>query len=293
MSKLPHPDTGEPAAYRRVIDFRARPNTREYLIALRSPIASTVMRKLGSPLPEEGTLEEWVRAFRAEGVERAVFTGRQSEGTSGHDVSNEYVADVARRFPGVVIGFAGINPLQGMTSVRAVEYAVRELGLKGVSIDPYGGLVAPNDRRLYPIYAKCAELDVPVVVTCGPLPFPGPRLSHGDVRGIDDVACDFPELTIVIDHSGWPWVTETIAILFRHDNVFIDTSLYMHLPGTTQFAEAANSIVPDRILFASCYPIVPVSTAIERVTRLPFTPHTLDDVLYGTADRLLRRFRCY
>ncbi|MGD9921368.1 MAG: amidohydrolase family protein [Pseudorhodoplanes sp.] len=278
---------------RRVIDFRSRPNTPEYLVALRSPVASTVMRKLGSPQPQAGTLEEWVAGFQKEGVERVVFTGRQSQGTSGHDVTNEYVAETALRFPGVVIGFAGIDPLQGMTSVRAVEHAVRKLGLKGVSIDPYGGNVAPNDRRLYPVYAKCAELDVPVVVTCGPLPFPGPRLDHGDVRGIDDVACDFPELTIVVDHSGWPWVTETIAILFRHDNVFIDTSLYMHLPGTAQFAEAANSIVPDRMLFASCYPVVPVRTAIERVSSLPFTPQALDNVMYATADRLLRKFRCY
>jgi predicted TIM-barrel fold metal-dependent hydrolase len=67
----------------------------------------------------------------------------------------------------------------------------------------------------------------------------------------------------------------------------------MHLPGTAQFAEAANSIVPDRMLFASCYPVVPVRTAIERVSSLPFTPQALENVMYATADRLLRKFRCY
>jgi hypothetical protein len=251
------------------------------------------MRKLGTQPPPATTLDGWIAALEANGVERLVFTGRQTEGTEGHDVGNEYVAETVRRFPGKVIGFAGINPLRGMKSVAAVEHAIRHLGLKGVSIDPYGGPVEANDRRLYPVYAKCAELGVPVVITCGPLPFVGPRLVHGDVRAIDDVAADFPELTIIIDHSGWPWVAETIAIAFRHENVYIDTSLYAHLPGATLFAEAANTIIPDRILFASCFPVVPVEVALARLRTLPFTPEALEGVLYHNADRLLRSFGCY
>ncbi len=277
----------------RIIDFRSRPNTPEYLVALKHPLTKSVMRKLGTTAPEETTLDGWVADFTAKGVERAVFTGRQTEGTDGHDIGNEYVAETMRRFPDKVIGFAGINPLRGMKSVQAVEHAVRSLGLKGVSIDPFGGLVPANDKRLYPVYSKCAELAVPVVITCGPLPFAGPRLVHGDVRAIDDVAVDFPELTIVIDHSGWPWVGETIAIAFRHENVYIDTSLYSHLPGAALFAEAANTIIPDRILFASCFPVVPVETALARIRSLPFKDEALEGVLYRNADQLLRRLGCY
>ncbi len=277
----------------RMIDFRSRPNTPEYLVALQHPLTKNVMRKLGTTPPVATTLEGWVAACEAQGVERLVFAGRQSEDTEGHDVGNEYVAEAARRFPGKVIGFAGINPLRGMKSVEAVEHAVRVLALKGISIDPFGGPVEANDRRLYPVYAKCAELDVPIVITCGPLPFAGPRLDHGDVRAVDDVAADFPELTIVIAHCGWPWVTETIAIAFRHENVYIDTSLYSHLPGAALFAEAANTIIPDRILFASCFPVVPVDLALARLRNLPFTPEALESVLYHNADRLLRRFACY
>ncbi len=119
------------------------------------------MRKLGTTPPKETTLDGWVKAFEANGVERVVFTGRQCDVTGEHDVGNEYVSEVARRFPGRVIGFAGINPLHGMRSVKAIEYAVRSLGLKGISIDPFGGLVQANDPRLYPVYAKCAEpLDI-------------------------------------------------------------------------------------------------------------------------------------
>ena len=251
------------------------------------------MRILGTTAPQPGTLEEWVASFKSEGVERVVFTGRQSAETQGIDVGNDYVAETARRFAGSVIGFAGIDPMRGAESLRDIEHAIEVLGLKGVAIDPFGGGAAANDRRLYPVYAKCLELGVPVVITCGPLPFPGPRLYHGDVRAVDDVASDFPDLTIVIDHSGWPWVTETIAIAFRHDNVFIDTSLYSHLPGAALFAEAANTILPDRIMFASCFPVIPIELAVRRLMSLPFTPEARNRVFYDNADQFLRRFKCY
>lgn len=275
----------------RIIDFRCRPNTPEYLRVIDAPTSRPVMRRLGTTMPAPGTLEQWVEKFGEIGIETAVFTGRQSRSTSGADIGNDYVADAATRFPGKIVGIAGIDPMRGMQSVRDVVHAIETLGLKGITVDPFGGQIAANDRRLYPVYAKCVELDVPVIITCGPLPFPGPRLAHGDVRAIDDVACDFPELTIVIDHSGWPWVQETIAIAFRHDNVFIDTSLYSHLPGGELFAEAANTIIPEKLLFASCYPVIPLEVAIERVRSLPFTPEALERVLYSNAAALLERFR--
>lgn len=174
-----------------IIDFRARPPTPEYLRALELPLTQTVMRKLGSPQPQPRTLDEWMQDLTRLDVERVVFAGRQSSGTSANDVTNEYVADVMHQYPDRVIGLAGIDPLLGMRSVREVRRAIEELGLKGVALDPYGGRIAANDRRLYPIYAKCAELGVPVVITSGPLPFAGPRLEHGSVLPIDDVACDF------------------------------------------------------------------------------------------------------
>lgn len=274
----------------KIIDFRCRPSTPEYLAVISGVVGTSVRTRLDLPAPKAQTPDEWLDAIGREGVEIAVFTGRQSRGTETFDVDNDYVARIATAYPGTVVGFAGIDPMRGMESVRAVEHCVRTLGLKGISLDPFGSGVAANDRRLYPVYAKCAELDVPVVVTCGPLPFPGVRLSHGDVRAIDDVACDFPELTIVINHCGWPWVAETVAIAFRHDNVFINMSLYAHLPGSEVFADAANTIIPDRLLFASGFPVSPISTAVERLERLPFTPEALEGVLYGNAHRLLSRF---
>lgn len=277
---------------RKIIDFRCRPNTTEYLSVISGSIGTHVIRRLGLPTPMPGTIEEWMKGLDSNGVELAVFTGRQSGSTESFDIDNNYVAQVVKRFPKRVIGFAGIDPMRGPESVRGIEHAVAQLGLRGIALDPFGSAVQANDRRLYPVYAKCAELDVPVVITCGPLPFPGPRLDYGDVRCVDDVACDFPGLSIMINHTGWPWVAETIAIAFRHDNVYINTSLYAHLPGGHLFAEAANTILPERIIFASGFPVSPIETALERLQTLPFTPAALEAVLYGNAHRLLRKHGC-
>ncbi|SHI22454.1 hypothetical protein SAMN04488135_11419 [Pollutimonas bauzanensis] len=250
------------------------------------------MRKLGTTAPASRTLAEWIIELDDQGVEKVVFAGRQSANTGSNDVTNEYVSEAAHRYPGRIVGLAGINPSGGMSSVREVGRAINELKLSGIALDPFGGSMAPNDRRLYPIYSKCAELEVPVVVTTGPLPFAGARLAHGSVVTLDDVACDFPELTIVVDHTGWPWVNEAIALAFRHENVYIDTSFYMHLPGCEQFAHAANSIIPDKLIFASGYPVVPIAKAYADLSALPFTPEALEAVRYGNAKRLLNKFGC-
>lgn len=254
-------------------------------------MAQSVIGKVGA-LPAPAQTGEWIECMAACGIRRMVFTGRDSDHTSSFDVSNEYVAEVASRYADNVIGFAGIHPLRGMASVRAVDRAVRELGLKGIAVDPFGLETRANDARLFPVYARCAEWDVPVVITCGPLPFRGPRLEFGDVRWIDDIAEYFPELTIIISHGGWPWVTETVALAFRHEHVYVDTSFYAHLPGGEMLAHAANSIIPDKVLFASGFPIVPVDTALERIRNMPFRPDTLQCVLYTNAETLLRRHRC-
>ena len=272
-----------------LIDFRCRPNTKEYMVALTAPLAKEVMSKLGSNPPEPRTLDEWVDYLKYNGVEKAVFTGRESESTGKYDVNNEYVASVCKKYSDTIIGFAGIDPSRGDKTLKSIDYCAHELGLRGVSIDPYGSRIQPNDASLYKAYERCQELNLPVVITCGPLPFKGPRLSHGDVRCIDDIAVDFPDMTIIIDHTGWPWVTEAIAIALRNDNVYIDTSLYMGMPGASLLAEAANSVIPKKLLFASCFPIVSIEAALKQLSGLPFDKPSLRRVTHDNALELLKR----
>jgi len=139
----------------------------------------------------------------------------------------EEVYESIKDYPDRLIGMAPYNPLQIMDSVRTVERAVKEFGFKGVYAHTLGQGIPPNDKSMYPCYAKCAELGIPFSIQLGHslevLPSDPGRPIH-----LDQVALDFPELTIIGSHTGWPWCEELIALAWKHPNVYLDVSA--HLP---------------------------------------------------------------
>ncbi|MDI6907154.1 MAG: amidohydrolase family protein [Thermoanaerobacterales bacterium] len=272
----------------KILDCRARPNTPEYHSLLDGAAIKKVFEKSGNPLPPVGTLEEFIADLDEAGISKVVCTGRDIESTSAWKVTNDYVARIMNRYPDRIIGLAGIDPNKGPAAVTEVERAINELKLKGVSMDPFGANMYANDRRMYPIYQKCAELDVPVFITIGPLPVGGTYLSYGSPMPVDEVATDFPTLKIVCSHGGWPFTYEMIAIAFRHDNVYFETSVYHFLPGAKLIVEAANSILGDKVLFASAHPFAQLKPTVEKFTKLPFRDDVLRKVLWDNAARLFK-----
>ena len=120
---------------------------------------------------------------------------------------------------GKIIGGASYNPFKIMDSLREIETGVKELGFKYVWYHPAVYGVRFDDRRNYPLYAKCEELGIPVTMQSGqagePVPCEGARPYHADI-----VALDFPDLTIVLTHCGYPWVDEWVSMCWKHINVY-------------------------------------------------------------------------
>ncbi|MGH8999430.1 MAG: amidohydrolase family protein [Acidimicrobiia bacterium] len=137
----------------------------------------------------------------------------------------EVVAEAVSRSGGRIIGGAGYNPLRISESLREIEYAVRECGFRYVYFHPMTFGVAANDRRCYPLYAKCVELGVPVGFQVGHSAEVFPS-DLGRPMLVDEVAIEFPDLRINLSHTGWPWTGEWCSMLWRHPNVYGDTSAY-------------------------------------------------------------------
>jgi predicted TIM-barrel fold metal-dependent hydrolase len=275
-----------------VVDFRCRPNTPECLQYLGAPQAQRVMSLSGTTAPPPTDVDGFLAHLTQLGVDRAVFFGYAARDTSAWAVGNEYVAQVASESAGRIIGFAGIAQT-GMSGVRAVSHAVDELGLRGISIEPFGNRLAPDDRMLYPIYSKCCELGVPVSICAGPMPYAGmssvegPPLWCADPIAVDRVASDFPELTIIFSHTSWPWVEHVIALAVRHQRVYFDTLIYYGWPGNEVLANAINRLVPDRVLFSSGFPIVPIEHARSEFEASGVHREHLPGAFGGNARRLL------
>ena len=269
----------------KIIDFRARPRTPEYMESFKSEARKFTMRKIGY-FPEEAPLETFLGELDAAGIVKAVFTGRDLERMTGWRTTSEYIVDVVKQTDGKLVGVAGIDPLR-KDVLPEIEKAMK-LGLKGISLDPAATRVMPDDRRMYPIYEKCRELGAMVFFTQGPAPTPGPYMKYGSPLPVDEAATDFPDVTFICSHGCWPWVTEMVGVAWRHDNVFFETSIYHFMPGSSMYWEAANTVIPDKLLFATAHPFHPIKETVERFLQLPFKPDVLEKVMYTNAARLLK-----
>lgn len=141
------------------------------------------------------------------------------------DYSIDDVGAIVREADGRVIGAASYNPFRIEESLDEVVRGVREYGFKYVWFHPLSFGLAPNDRRFYPLYAKCNELDIAVGMQVGHSAEVLPS-DVGRPMLVDDVAIDFPNLRINLSHTGWPWVDEWCSMLWRHPNVYGDISAY-------------------------------------------------------------------
>lgn len=141
------------------------------------------------------------------------------------DYPAEPIGEAVAESGGRIIGTASYDPFRISESLAEVERCVRELGFRYVWFHPLSYGLAPNDRRFYPLYAKCVELGIPVGFQVGhsaevlPSDVGRPMLA-------DDVAIEFPDLRINLSHTGWPWVDEWCSMLWRHPNVYGDISAY-------------------------------------------------------------------
>lgn len=138
----------------------------------------------------------------------------------------EEIQALAERFPGRVYGLADYDPFRIRSSLEAVEEAIRRRGFKGVYVHIYGYDIPLDHRKMYPLYALCEGLGAPVSMQVGHVLEAMPS-EHGRPIQLDRIACDFPGLTLVGTHTGWPWTEEAVAVSRKWPNVHLSTSAWL------------------------------------------------------------------
>lgn len=272
-----------------IIDFRFRPNTAEVLSGIQnSKMFKGLCETIDFSKMKAQTVPEVVAELDRHNIEWAVVTGRDCETTYGSKSNNDSVIEFVKAFPNKFIGFIGLDPHKGMRAIYELRASVGDLGMRGAAVDPYLAQIYANDAKYYPIYAKCCELDIPIIFTTGPATLvPNAIIDHVAPRYIDIVARDFPELKIIISHGGYPWVNEAITVAQRNRNVYIDLSEYEFSPMAEAYVEAANTMIADKILYASAHPFVDFKVALKNYERLPFNPDVREKIMYSNAAQLL------
>jgi predicted TIM-barrel fold metal-dependent hydrolase len=232
------------------------------------------------PLPVEMT----VAALKAADVEIGLSAAWY--GPQGVLISNDEVAGFVAHSGGLLRGVAGADLAHPMAAVRELRRAVQELGFVALRIVPWLWELPPTDRLYYPLYAECVELGVPFCTQVG---HTGPLRSSETGRPIpyiDQVALDFPELTIVCGHIGYPWTTEMIAVADKHVNVYIDTSAYTARRYPAELVEYLRGRGQHKVLFGTNYPMITPTQALEHLDNLGLEENVRELFLSGNARRV-------
>lgn len=236
------------------------------------------------------TVAEFVQMMDRAGCDKvlvpAIRMFSYKEKTPVWDITEEEVLETVRQANGRVVGLAGFNPFKGMQSVRQVEKAVREYGFKGCYVHPYGWGLPLNDRKFYPLYAKCAELGVPVSMQVGHSAEHMPNECGRPIH-LDDIALDFPELRLIGAHTGWPWTEEMISLAWKHENVYlgIDAHHPKYLePSLLNFMKTRGQ---NKVIWGTNYPAVMHEEAIRIIrTDLGLGDKVAEKILHGNAARV-------
>lgn len=230
------------------------------------------------------------------GIDRAVIL--PIDCTTAHGctiVSNAQVAELVDAHPRL-IGFASVDPGQ-TDAAEQLRRAVAGHPFAGVKLDPSLQRFAIDDeQRAFPIYAACAELDLPVMIHCGLSWAAQGRSSLAHPLALEAVVHAFPSLRIIVPHLAWPWTSDAVMLALKHRNVHLDTSVLFsgtppeslhHVVEHVIGREVFDRSLPDQVLFGSNYPRVDPKRAAHAVRALGLRPALERRILHDNAERLL------
>ncbi len=181
------------------------------------------------------------------------------------------------------------DPNDVMGSVNAIRREHEQFGIRATSVFPAGTFpqVPIDDPKMYPVYATCVELGIPIFVCAG---VPGPRVPFApqEVSRIDVVMFDFPDLVFVTRHGCEPWEDLAVKLMLKWPNLYYSTSAFAPKYYPKAIIDYANSRGADKILYAGYFPM---GLSLERIfsdmPKVPLKDEVWPKFLYGNAARIL------
>ncbi len=278
----------------RAIDMHVHPGTREYLVDSGGKYLSDALHYFHRH-DAVVSVDEMVEYYRRLDIMAVLLAWDAETATGLPAVTNDYVADLAQKYPDCFIGFASVDPWKGAMAVRECERAIRTLHLNGLKLHPIAQAFYPNDRRFYPLWETCQSLGIPLLLHTGTTGVGagvpggnGLKLKYAQpIPYIDDIAADFPNLTIIGAHPSWPWQEEMLAIAVHKTNVYIDLSGWSPKYFSPSLIKYANTVLQDRVLFGSDYPFLTPERWLADAETVGFKPAVMEKILLHNAQRLL------
>lgn len=189
---------------------------------------------------------------------------------------NAYVRDEVAKSGGRLTGFCTVNPFEGDATIRALRRLIEDEGFRGLKLHGSIQEFYPNDPRLFPLYGVMQEYRLPILFHSGGIGVKPYRDKFGDPATFDDVACEFPELPIVLGHAGRGWHACVAMLLRKHARLYAEISTNFGRDGRSRLdpmARLFEAVVgwvgtTDHLLFGSDYPMYPQRATVEGLRAL-------------------------
>jgi predicted TIM-barrel fold metal-dependent hydrolase len=237
------------------------------------------------------TEENMLQDMEESGTNYAVLQGEWDLGD--YRKQNDAVYNLARKHPDKFVAhYLCLNPAEDDDMVRVIEREVKDRGFKGVNLQPWAHRLYANDKRFYPVYDKCQELCIPVTIHTSINFTTNRSIDYGRPIYLDEIACTFPQLIIVANHGGWPWVNELVAVAWKHRNVYIEIGAispkYIGTVGSgwETLITYGNTLLQDQVLFATDN-MLPLKRCVDELNALPLKDSVKEKWLGKNAAHIL------
>lgn len=240
------------------------------------------------------TIPETIAYYRERKIGLVMFTVDTEHEIGNQRIPNEEIADAARENSDMMIAFASIDPHKGKMGLREARRLVESGAVRGFKFHPTVQGFFPNDPMAYPLYEVIAEYKLPAIFHSGHsgigtgMPGGGGlKLKYSNPIHVDDVAADFPDMTVIIAHPSWPWQDEALSVCLHKPNVYIDLSGWSPKYFPEQLVRHANSQLKHKMLFGSDFPLITPDRWIKDFREAAFKPEVHDLILKQNAIKAL------
>jgi uncharacterized protein len=240
------------------------------------------------------TLAEIADYYRERRMAAVVFTVDATTALGHPALSSEEIADAAAEHGDILIPFGSVDPHDVSAAVSRARRLVEVHGARGFKFHPSLQGFLPNDPRYYPIYEVLQELEVPALFHTGQTGIGaglaggrGIKLRYSDPMLLDDVAADFPGLTVILAHPSVPWQDAAISIATHKANVYIDLSGWSPKYFPPQLVRAAGGLLRHKVLFGSDFPVITPDRWLADFAALEIKPEARAGILKDNAVRAL------
>jgi len=240
------------------------------------------------------SLDKIADTYRELNMAAVVFTVDARTQLRHEPNSIEELIEGAARHNDVLIPFGSVDPRTGEDAIARAKHQALELGARGFKFHPSLQGFDPSSEEFYPLWETLQELGLPAIFHTGQngmgagLPGGhGIKLRYSNPLLLDDVAADFPDLTVIMAHPSVPWQEEANSIATHKANVYIDLSGWSPKYFPESLVRASNSMLQDKVLFGTDFPLITPQKWLGAFAELPLKDEVRHKILKENAVRVL------